>query len=38
MKKKCEEILNLCEIRKKTFIDVIEFFGFCSKDKPFLEK
>ena len=38
MKKKCEEILNLYEIRKETFIDVIEFFDFCSKDKLFLEK
>ena len=36
--KKCEEILNLYEIRKETFIDVIEFLDFCSKDKRFLEK
>ena len=38
MKKKYEEILNLYEIRKETFIDIIEFFDFCSKDKLFLEK
>ena len=36
--KKFEEIFNLYEIRKETFIDVIEFFDFCSKDKIFLEK
>ena len=38
MKKKCEELLNLYEIRKETFINVIQFFDFCSKDKHFLEK
>ena len=38
MKKKCENFFNLYEIRKETFIDVIEFFDFCSKDKMFLEK
>ena len=31
MKKKCEEILNLYEIRKETFIDVIEFLIFVPK-------
>ena len=38
MKKKYEEILNLYDIRKETFSDIIEFFDFCSKDKLFLEK
>ena len=38
MKKKCEELLNLYEIRKETFINVIQFSDFCSKDKHFLEK
>ena len=28
MKKKCEEILNLCEMKKETFHDLAEFFDF----------
>ena len=38
MKKKCEEILNLYEMKKETFNDLVEFFNFCLKDNLFIEK
>ena len=36
--KKCEEILNLYEMKKETFNDLVEFFNFCLKDNLFIEK